>query len=136
MPAPYAKVEDYRAWTDAGADLPDEQVERLLRRASELLDAVVTVPFGVDADGLPTEPAVAEALRDAACAQVEQWALVGPENDIDGLAGDHVSIGGFQGRRAPSLAPRAARLIATAGLTSSANLADVTWRHRVEQGWW
>lgn len=66
--------------------------------------------------GLPTDPDVAAVLRYATCAQVEQWAEVGEHNDVDGLAGTQSGAGGWTGQRAPALAPRAARLLLTAGL--------------------
>lgn len=90
---------------------------RLLARASELLDETVLAAFDVDDDtSLPTDEDVATAMRDACCAQVEQWLEVGEPNDIDGLAGTEISVTGYSGRRAPKLAPRAFRILHTAGL--------------------
>lgn len=109
---PYATSAELNTWT--GTTVAD--ADRLLARASELLDSVIRASFTVNGNGIPTDADVAAALRDAACAQVEQWLEVGEANDIDGLAGTDVSTSGFSGRRAPSLAPRAARILTNAGL--------------------
>lgn len=105
---PYATVAQYQMWSGLAAP-PD--AERLLRRASELLDVTVTAPFLVDEDGVPLDSGDAAALRDAACAQVRFWTETGEEHDIDGLAGSAVSIGGVSGKRPPVLAPQALRIL-------------------------
>lgn len=110
---PYATADDYVAWS--GQTAPND-AERLLRRASELLDATVTVPFAVRDDGMPADPSDAEALRDATCAQVRFWVETGEEHDIDGLAGTTVNVGGVAGRRPPVLAPQALRILRVAML--------------------
>jgi len=108
-PTPYATAEQYETWSGLTAP-PD--AERLLRRASELLDATVTSSFVVsDATGLPTDATEAEALSDATCAQVRFWIETGEEHDIDGLAGTAVSIGGVSGVRPPVVAPQALRIL-------------------------
>jgi hypothetical protein len=112
-PTPYATAEQYETWSGLTAP-PD--AERLLRRASELLDVTVTAPFLVDEDGGPLDAGDAEALRDAACAQVRFWTETGEEHDIDGLAGTTVSIGGVSGKRPPVLAPQALRILRKAML--------------------
>lgn len=116
MAAAYATPADLTAWLPTGTAVTD--APRLLARASALLDDIITAPFDVDAD-LPTDPTVAAALRDACCAQVEQWLEVGEDNDIDGRAGTQVSLTGFSGRRAPKVAPRAARILRHAGLAGT-----------------
>lgn len=58
--------------------------ERLLRRASALLDAHVLTPYAVTYPGgvrTVSDPDVAAALRDAACAQVEWWLETGDEKE-------------------------------------------------------
>jgi hypothetical protein len=117
---PYATSADLTAWLPDGTVVAD--AERLLRRASELVDDVVRRPYGTDDSGIPTDADIAEALRDACCAQVEQWLEVGEANDVDGLAGDQVSVTGYSGHRAPRLAPRALRILRNAGLLSSAEI--------------
>lgn len=110
----YATAAEYETWSGQSAP---SSIERLLTRASGLLDATVTASFVVDSDsGLPADAAEAEALRDAACAQVRFWVETGEEHDIDGLAGTTVSIGGVSGKRPPVLAPQALRILRKAML--------------------
>lgn len=101
---------------------PDD-IARLLLRASELVDGAVRQPYTTDDDGLATDTDIAAALRDATCAQVEQWVEVGEENAVDGLAGTQRSVGG--GVRAPELAPRALRILLNAGLVQPARRDQV-----------
>jgi len=111
---PYATTADLDAFLGAAGPA---DADRLLLRASELLDAVVVAAFEVDADTeLPTDTDIAAALRDAACAQVEQWVEVGEANAIDGLHGTSFALSGYSGRRAPRLAPRARDILHAAGL--------------------
>lgn len=111
----YATDAEYLVFT--GLTTAPDDIDRLLMRASELIDNTVTVAFAVDdTDQLPTDTDVADAMRDAACAQVEFWSEVGEGNDIDGLAGTKVSAGSYSGDRAPVIAPRASRLLQNAGL--------------------
>ena len=114
MAAAYATTADLAAWL--GTDAPEDS-ERLLRRASELLDATVYGAYAVDsATGLPADPDAAAALRDAACAQVEFWVEVGEAHDLDGGAGSQVSVGGLAMQRPGRLSGRALDLLRTAGL--------------------
>ncbi len=125
MTAAYATVADLLSFTASGTldDLDDP--ERQLTRASELLDATVRTPFTVDADtDLPTDTDVAAAMRDACCAQVEFWAETGEEHDVDGLAGTTYSVTGYSGSRPTELAPRAYRILHTAGLLGILTAAE------------
>ncbi len=110
----YATAAEYETWSGQSAP---SSIERLLTRASELLDATATAPFIVsDTTGLPEDVDEAAALRDATCAQVRFWVETGEEHDIDGLAGTAVSIGGVSGQRPPVLAPQALRILRKAML--------------------
>lgn len=110
----YATPAQLAEWSGRAAPA---DAERLLVRASELLDGIVTAPFDLDAaTELPSDPKKAAALRDAACAQVRFWHEVGEEHDIDGLAGSNVSLGGYSGARPPIVAPQARRLLKAARL--------------------
>lgn len=111
----YATDSQLDAWLPDGVTAPTD-TDRQLVRASELIDSTVRQPFTLDDDGLPTDPDIASVLADAVCAQVEQWIEVGVDNDIDGLAGQQVSVAGFSGKRAPELCPRAYRILKVAGL--------------------
>lgn len=115
MTVAYATVSDLESFI--GGEAPDG-VARLLERASEVIDGVVRAPFDVDTTtDLPTDSTVAAALRDATCAQIEFWAEVGEEHDIDGSAGKSMSIGQLNiSELPPVLAPRARRALSNAGL--------------------
>lgn len=132
MADPHATVDDLLGTEDTDGFLsqaaaasfadPDDAL-RQLRRASAKVDLAVRQPYDVDVDGAATDPDVAAALRDAVCAQVEQWVEVGEENSIDGLAGTARATGG--GVRAPDLAPRALEILLLAGLVQPANSVRV-----------
>lgn len=111
----YATQAELVSFLAEGTPVPDGA--RMLARASELLDGVVLAAFSVDTvTNLPTDADVAAAMRDACCAQVEAWLEVGEENDVDGLAGTQIAVTGYAGPRAPTVAPRAFRILHTAGL--------------------
>jgi hypothetical protein len=110
----------------AGADAVDEDSPRLLARASEEVDSLLLAAiYETTADGLPTDPQVLDALKRATCAVVEWWAETG---DTTG-AGRQIAesqIGTVRLKRAdnaPDAAPRAVRILATAGLLAHPVLA-------------
>ncbi|MFE7853747.1 hypothetical protein [Streptomyces sp. NPDC057403] len=119
----YAASADYAEFTGQTAPAG---IERLLARASEDIDsALLTAVYSTDADGMPTETDVIEALRDAVCAQVEYQQETGDTGT--GAAGrwDSVSLGpvSLSGRKDAAtgpagldLAPRAERALKRAGL--------------------
>lgn len=77
----YADGDDLAAWT--GTDAPDNAVT-LLRSASLLVRRDTrSCWYDVDNTGLPSDAAIAAAFRDACCAQVAQWVLLG----VDPAAG-------------------------------------------------
>jgi hypothetical protein len=119
----YATEDELASYVAAAAGLGD--ASRLLIRASELLDDKVLMPFSIDDDTqLPTNTDIATALRDAACAQVEFWLEVGEEHDVDGSANKQVSIQGLNiSELPPELAPRARRILHTAGLLNQSGLS-------------
>ncbi|MER7726392.1 hypothetical protein [Streptomyces sp. NPDC096323] len=129
MPRVYATPEQLAEQT--GQPAPDD-AERLLRRASEDIDdACRTAIYDTDAAGMPTDPAVVEALAAATVAQAEY--VIGQGGDDTGAAGrwDSVSIGpvSMSGRRdgpttpdAVDVGPRALRALTRAGL-----LPGVIW---------
>lgn len=109
----HATVADVAAWTGKDAT----GTERLIRRASELIDAATTTAYEVDSTtGLAVDEGYAVALRDAVCAQVEHWLLTGESNDIDGMAGEKVAVSDLSVTRPNRLAPRARQQLALAGL--------------------
>jgi hypothetical protein len=112
---PYATEDELTAWLPADTVATDGA--RLLARASELLDDTVRRQFSVDGNGIPTMANLATALSEACCAQVEFWLEVGEDHDIEGLANRQASIGMLSlAGLPPELAPRAFRILHTAGL--------------------
>lgn len=83
----YATSQDYQ---DHTGQTPPADIDRLLCRASELLDSRVLRHAVYDADpdtGLPTNPFLVEAVARATCAQVEWWEETGDELDAARRAG-------------------------------------------------
>lgn len=115
----YATVEELEEYLSA--DAPAD-AERLLKRASQLIATYITAPYRVDDDGMPTDVALIEELRDAVCAQIEYWMQTGDEADVL-THRDSVSFPGAlsvsgKGRR---LAPRAADALGRVGLLVGAD---------------
>lgn len=79
----YATAADYQ---DRTGRTPGADTDRLLREASELLDAEVLLAswYDVDANGMPADEEVAKAFSNAVCAQLEFWAEVGESVDTSG----------------------------------------------------
>jgi hypothetical protein len=106
---------------------PPEDLDRLLTRASEVLDDYCrTAVYDTDTDDLPTDADIIAAFRDACCAQVEFWMAGDEEDDVLGplqgvvLGALQVQYGAGDNRTAPMyLAPRAARILRNAGLYNS-----------------
>lgn len=123
MTVAYATADELASYVPATAGLED--VDRLLERASELIDAKVRASFDLDdTTNLPTNESVAAAMRDAVCAQVEFWLDVGEEHDIEGLADRQASIQGLSLQALPpELAPRARRIMRTCGLLNPSQIA-------------
>jgi hypothetical protein len=117
----WASTTDLANWLQAA---PPTDADRLLARAAELVNSRVVAPYLMDDQELPTEARVIAALRDACCAQVEQWISVGEDNDVDGYDDDtSVSAGSVGVNRRPlKLAPRARAILREAGL-----LRTVAW---------
>ena len=89
----------------------DKKIAAMLRRAStEIEGHTRTARYTVDEDGYPTDPDVADAFRDATCAQAAWWL---DTDDISGAASQEgtVSIGsvtlGARGRSSGNGAPDA-----------------------------
>lgn len=102
----YATAQDYATWTGAAA--PDG-IDAALRAASLLVETEMlrTALYATDSDGLPAEEEVAEALRDAVCAQA-QYARA--QGDAHGIGAGNVtgfSIGGISVQRGGAAAGQA-----------------------------
>jgi hypothetical protein len=122
----YATTAQLASFLDVDeADLPDD-ADRLLERASEVVDSRVRVPYDVDDAGLPSDPDIAAAFAGATCAQVEAWIAHGGDTaavkggQVRSFTSGKLSVtyaqGSAAGGRSDQLAPRASLLLARAGL--------------------
>lgn len=108
-----------------------------LARASEHVDELLLLAvYDVDQSGLPTATAVAEALRDATCAQVVWWAETGRSPSGAPPRYSDVKLGSLQltktagasagGGGSDRFAPGAVRHLSLAGLLGG----------QPSTGWW
>lgn len=121
----YATIAELDAYL--GRPAP-EDATRLIDRASVIVAANVRRYVATDATTLlPTDATEAAALRDAVCAQIEQWLAGGDsisentEQTIDGVVLE--SIGGSADPLAnvgTDIAPAALTILRSAGLTGGA----------------
>lgn len=122
----YAAEADLTAWLAGGdhASLAPTgaAATRILTRAWETVEEHLAGYYVVDAAGLATDAAIVTALKNAQCAQVEQWLEVGEESDIAGYSGVVSAGGGVSAEAPPELAPRARRILNKAGLLSGSPL--------------
>lgn len=121
---PLATAADLTAWLpgDGSVAVPTgAEADRLILRASETVAEHVTTGWALDANGDPAYDWAREALRDATCAQVEQWLEVGEENDVAGYSRTtSMGVGGLSLSSLPDvLAPRARRILRLAGMTAA-----------------
>ena len=81
----YATPGDVADWL--GLETPPDNAQSLIRDASLLVEAATRLDrYQVDVDGKPAEYRVAQAFRDATCAQVALWHANGME-PAKGFAG-------------------------------------------------
>lgn len=135
----YAVDADLTEWT-GGAPNP-ANVVALLRSASMLVrSATIASLYGTDTTGLPSDATVAEAFRDATCAQVVAWTAAGVDptgagiNTTTPVRGKKLGSGSveydtaasssviaFQAKRAAAstLCPEAYMILQQAGITPS-----------------
>jgi len=94
MPRVYATVPEYETFT--GVSPAPAIIAARLAKASKMLDGRVLAYCWYNtnpASGMPTHPLVADAFRDAVCAQVEWWGNVGEPSGADAVGWGSVSIG-------------------------------------------
>lgn len=101
---------------------PDSGTERLLARASELIDDfLIGCTYNVDGSGNATDATTIAALNQACCAQVEYWLANGDElGDLSRV--NSYSIEGISvsfGKPNPRVAPRAKDALRVAGIYPS-----------------
>ena len=128
----FATDADVEKWM--GEPLDGRSVDALLRRASSLVQrAVRSARFAVTPAGMPQDPDIEEALRDATCEQVTVWI----ENDVNPVEvasaaapvaassigdasinyGDSSASNAAKDNAATELHPAALDILANAGLT-------------------
>ncbi|GAA4684536.1 head-tail connector protein [Streptomyces youssoufiensis] len=88
----YATAEDYQTYS---GQAPPADIAALLARATRMLESRVLrlCWYEVGSDGMPTAPVVADAIRDAVCAQVQWWGEVGDSIGGAGAGWGSVEIG-------------------------------------------
>ena len=121
----YATTTDLANWLHGP---PPAGARRMLARATLRVDELCkTAVYDVDANNLPTDPAVIAALRDATCAQVEWMVETGdlagtaaPEQyqsvSIGSVSLTRAGSGGAGGTAASRYAPNAVTVLQLAGL--------------------
>lgn len=132
------------AYAEYSGQTPPADIDRLLARASELLDSEVLRSSWYDVDdttGMPTDMQVLEAFSNAACAQVEFWGEVGEDVDMSGPV-EEVKIGSAQIRynsgagtkrvEATTVGPRVYRALAVLPRLKFTPVVTTQW----VGGWW
>jgi hypothetical protein len=117
----YAEKADLEDYLPAGMTLPsDAEVDRLLLKASDQIDGLVTEAYEVDTtDLLPTDESTAAVLNKAACLQVVYMLTVG--EDIEGVGNTQVSVGSFSGKLPGRYSLDAFKVLHNAGLINGSN---------------
>lgn len=120
MAAPWATTADVTAWLLGGPYTAPTGADatRVLARAWEVVEDHTDPAYdSTEVLDTTTGRTVADALTDAVCAQVEQWAEVGEDNDIAGFPRNTSSSWGVSVSALPDvLAPRAARILRRAAV--------------------
>lgn len=128
----YATASDLEDYLRAD---PPADADRLLERASELLDAEVllTAWYDVDDSLMPTNALVIAAFARATCAQVEFWGEVGEQNDTSGpiqgvtIGSASIQYGAGSNRVTPTfVAPRVYRALAVLPATVLTGVVSTT----------
>ncbi len=95
MARTYATSADWTAYSGQPADV---DTDRLLARASEMLDSQVIIFcwYLADETGMPTDALVQEAFRKATCAQAAWWDELGDSTGAAAAGWGGVKIGSVQ----------------------------------------
>ncbi|MGW2932957.1 hypothetical protein ACWDA7_14065 [Streptomyces sp. NPDC001156] len=122
----YATVDEFTAFLDP--DSVPANAQRLLDRASTKLDQLLMgAVYETDADGLPTDPALASVFREAVCLQAQYIDALGDETgamaNVSQMTLGNQSITRFFGRpnspsavKTPRVAPDMLELLQVKGL--------------------
>lgn len=117
-PTSYATVAEYADWLDvAEADAP-EGAERALRMATYDINQLLLASIYETEDGLPTDADLADALRDATCAQAEYAQSSGDRYGVGAARVTQASIGSISVTRSSG----------TAGGTGSGRYSERAWQ--------
>lgn len=131
MLPPYATPTQLGAWLNPAADTDEAKIaaateyaarfgdttaERVLARATELVESRVLTGYSTNADGTPHDDDLAAWLADAACAQVEYWGIVSEEHGIAGVTSGTMSAGGVTHNMPALTGPRVLDILDRAGL--------------------
>lgn len=129
----YATEAEYAEWL--GLEEAPAGAATALLRASRMVDQMlISAVYDVDDDSLPTDVAVAEALRDATLAQAEYARANRDASMVGAVQATQVSIGSLSYTRASGTAgtagggagrwsPLAWQILQQAGLTSMSPLS-------------
>lgn len=109
----YATESDYLEFSED--EVAPDKIDSLLRRASaEVESHIRTAVYVTDEDGYPTDPDIADALRDATCAYVAYWDETDDITGAEAIAGPvkigSVSLGGTSTGGASSRTPADTRI--------------------------
>lgn len=122
----YATTQDYATYLGSA---PPPGIDLLLARATRLIDeALLSAVYDVNGDGMPTDPKIQAALRDATIEQAAYWSQTGEDGtgalseyaqvSIGSVSlGRHQTEGAGPGSGARTLAPAAWQILQQAGLT-------------------
>lgn len=134
----YAAADDLQAWTST---TPPDNADSLLRSASIIVrHATRAAVYDTTTGGLPVDQVLADAMRDATCAQVAAWVTAGinPTAGPAGVTGavtarnlgsaslsygDASTVTQARADITDSLVPEAARILQAEGLLSN----DMWW---------
>lgn len=131
LPGVYASVQQYRNWSGDQVT-PSGRVTVALQRATEQIDvALVAAVYRTDADGMPLDAVLINALTRATSAQVQYIIAV---NDDANVKREYAStsVGGvavtrtpsMQGLSLPPLAPQALAILRVSGVLPAAPLVN------------
>jgi hypothetical protein len=129
LPGVYASVQQYRNWSGDNAT-PSQRVQVCLQRATEQIDhALIAAVYRTDADGMPQDAMLANALMRATSAQAQYIIAI---NDDANLKREYASIsaGGVSVSRAqagqsmalPPICPQALAILHVVGILPASPL--------------
>jgi len=116
----YATSDDLTTWLSGGEYPLPPDPDRILDRASDTIRWFTAGTYDTTLTPLPQT--ILDALRDATCAQVEQWCETGESVEIASMRPDTTFRTEVDGQPA-ELSTRAARILAGEGILNTAGYA-------------